>query len=498
MDYIYVQAKDGTPLMPTMRERHIQKLLKHGKASVVEHVPFVVRLKYNGPKNVQPLFGGTDPGRTNIGNAVITQDGTVVYKDHVTTRNREIAKLMKDRKSFRQASRRGERLARKRLAKRLGTTMDGILNRKLPGYGEGTVLVKDIINTESRFCNRKRPLGWMTPSVRQLVQTHVSMVRKIRRILPVDTWTLEINKFAFMQLDDGSVYGADFQNGKLLGYRDAKDYVWHLQDGKCLCCGNGIKHYHHIRPRHKGGSDLWYNLAGLCEDCHEKVHRRELTLEAKGMKKRYAGTSVLNQAIPRIAQELQRDIGVFKTCAGKDTHDIREHCSVSKTHANDAVCIAANGLSLSSIRDMDCTYEVQQFRRHDRAHIQCQRERTYYTVTAENGRLKKTAVAKNRRPRFEQKGHALADTGLSRMEISRLSIKKSVRYYNNTDRLLPGAEFCYEGSRYVMSGQLSGGSYLRAAGQGARNFRMTDCRIIRKNRGLVYLEKNYQRAVSHD
>ena len=131
--YIYVQAKDGTPLMPTKRHRHVQKLLKHGRAYVVEHVPFVIRLKYDGPKNVRPLFGGTDPGRTNIGNAVVTADGTVVYKDHVTTRNREIAKLMKNRKAYRQASRRGERLARKRLAKRLGTTMRRVLARKLPG-----------------------------------------------------------------------------------------------------------------------------------------------------------------------------------------------------------------------------------------------------------------------------------------------------------------------------------------------------------------------------
>ena len=131
--YIYVLAKDGTSLMPTKRHQHVQKLLKHGRAYVVEHVPFVIRLKYDGPKNVQPLFGGTDPGRTNIGNAVVTADGTVVYKDHVTTRNKEIAKLMRARRGFRQASRRGERLARKRLAKRLGTTMRRVLARKLPG-----------------------------------------------------------------------------------------------------------------------------------------------------------------------------------------------------------------------------------------------------------------------------------------------------------------------------------------------------------------------------
>jgi len=160
--YIYVQASDGTQLMPTKRKHHIQKLLKRGKAVIVEHVPFVVRLKYKGPKNTQHLFGGTDPGRNNIGNAVVNENGVVVYKDHVTTRNCEIAKLMAERRTHRQASRRGERLARRRLAKRLGTTSKKLLERVLPGCGK-PVKVKDIINTEARFNNRHRPAGWITP-----------------------------------------------------------------------------------------------------------------------------------------------------------------------------------------------------------------------------------------------------------------------------------------------------------------------------------------------
>ena len=485
--YIYVQAKDGTPLMPTNRHAHVQKLLKHGRAYVVEHMPFVIRLKYDGPKNVQPLFGGTDPGRTNIGNAVIRQDGTVVYKDHVTTRNREIAKLMKDRKAYRQASRRGERLARKRLAKRLGTTMEGILNRKLPGCGEGTVTVKDIINTEARFSNRERPAGWISPSARQLIQTHVNMVRRIRAFLPVDTWTLEINRFAFMQLDDGSVYGSDFCSGKLRGYSGVKDYIRHMQGGKCLCCGKDIEHYHHIVPQHKKGSDLWYNIVGLCGDCHRKVHTGELKLASVGKKKRYAGTSVLNQAVPYIAQGLAELVPVLLTCTGKDTHDCRERFSVAKTHADDAVCIAAHGAPVPKIKDRVHTYEVQQFRRHDRAHINSQRERTYYSVSVTGGKTKRTAIAKNRKPRFEQAGPSLAGAGLSRQEISRLEVKKSVRYYNNPSRLMPGTEFYYNGKRYVMTGQLTGGAYLRAAGQGAVNFKSTDSRIVKMNRGLVYL-----------
>ena len=183
-EYIYILASDGRPLMPTQRRGHVFKLLRRGKARIAEHVPFTIQLKYETPGVTQPLFGGTDPGRTNIGNAVMTADGVVVYKDKVETRNREVPKLMAKRRTHRQASRRGERLARKRLAKRLGTTMKGLLKRKLPGYGEGTVTVKDIINTEARFNNRKRPKGWVTPTLTRSASQQSAQHRQTYTIRP--------------------------------------------------------------------------------------------------------------------------------------------------------------------------------------------------------------------------------------------------------------------------------------------------------------------------
>ena len=489
MGYIYVLSRDGSPLMPTLRRHHVEKLLRRGKARVVEHVPFVIQLMYDSPCVTQPLYGGTDPGRTNIGNAVVDGSGTVVYKDHVTTRNKEIAKLMAERRRYRMASRRGERLARKRLAKRLGTTMKAVLERVLPGC-DGPVKVKDIINTEARFSNRKHPRGWVTPSVRQLIRTHVNMVRRIRKYLPVDHWTLELNRFAFMQLDDGSVYGTDFQNGKLRGYRDVKDYIWHLQEGKCLCCGKAaIEHYHHILPRGERGSDLWYNIAGLCADCHDKLHKKEIRLPAEGAEKRYAGTSVLNQAVPFILKELEKLFPSVDTCTGRDTAEVRELLSVGKTHADDAVCIAAYGAPVSGVTDKVHAFEVRQFRRHDRARVNSQRERTYQVQTGfdKKGEPKYTTIAKNRKPRYEQKGPALSQLGLSRQQISVLHVEKSKRYYNTPDRLMPGAVFIYKDERYVMTGQLTKGKYFHAAGCGKKNFPTAKCSIVSHNRGLVYI-----------
>ena len=77
--------------------------------------------------------------------------------------------------------------------------------------------------------------------------------------------------------------------------------------------------------------------------------------------------------------------------------------------------------------------------------------------------------------------------GYTRQQISMLHVKKSVRYYNDTGRDLPGAEFFHNGKRYIKSGQSNGGLYLRAEGQGKTNFPASECRIVKKNRGLVYL-----------
>ena len=85
-DYIYVLASDGKPLMPTRRHGHVFKLLQLGKARLAEHVPFTIQLKYTRPGITRLLLGGTDPGRTNIGNAVLSENGIVVYKDKIETK----------------------------------------------------------------------------------------------------------------------------------------------------------------------------------------------------------------------------------------------------------------------------------------------------------------------------------------------------------------------------------------------------------------------------
>ncbi len=505
MYYVYVLDRNGNPLMPTTRFGWVRRTLKDERAVVVEAKPFTIRLTYETETRVtQDVYAGIDCGRTNIGAAAVREDGTCLFSSHVTTRNKDVPKRMTDRRMHRRASRNGERLARKRLAKALGTTMKGLMKRRhLPGC-EKDVTVKDIINTEAKFNNRVRPNRWLTPTAEQLKRTHLNVVSLIGKILPVTDVCIEINRFAFMALDDSSIWkhGEDFQNGPLKEYAGLHEAVYALQGGKCLLCGEPIEQYHHILPKHEYGSNTFGNITGLCSKCHDKVHKDEKTAEKllklhDGLAKKYSALSVLNQIIPSLCDELVKRLGEGRVHAatGRDTMLTRDAIGFDKTHDVDAYCIALQGIEDVSGRvpetcaELPETYEIRQFRRHDRAVVNNQRERTYI--------LDGKTVAKNRRKRTEQKDDSLHEWYLTtkaeygKVEAhhmqSRLTVSKSRRYYNNPERIMPGTVFIYEGKRYVLSGQHCHGTYYRACGCGTNDFPAKDCTIVCGNTGLVYL-----------
>ena len=91
MYQVYVQDPDGKPMDPTTRFGKVRRMLKDGRAVVVHRKPFTIRLTYKPETNYTHSYvGGTDPGRTNIGNAVLREDGSVAYQDHVETDNKDV------------------------------------------------------------------------------------------------------------------------------------------------------------------------------------------------------------------------------------------------------------------------------------------------------------------------------------------------------------------------------------------------------------------------
>jgi len=497
MQYVYVLDMDGNPMMPTRRFGKVRRMLESGQAKVVSTVPFTIRLTYQTKTHVtQPVTVGIDPGRTNIGLAAVRSDGTDLYRAHCETRNKDIPGLMEKRRMHRQASRRGERLARKRLAKALGTTAKHLLERVLPGCDK-PLAVKDIINTEARFNNRIRPEGWLTPTATQLLRTHLNLVRKIGKILPVTDVVLEINQFAFMELSDPEQkhFDIDFQHGALYGAGGLKNAVRIQQQDLCLLCREqSIEHFHHIVPCSKRGSNTIGNIAGLCKKCHVLVHTSQeaadlLVKKKQGLQKQYGGTSVLNQIIPQLVQELGKQYPRhMHVTTGRDTKAFREQYSLPKDHDIDAYCIAASCMNVPPKMQTEA-FEILQFRKHGRANIHCQRERTY--------QLDGKTVAKNRKKRMDQKDNSLAEWFADMVKVhgireaermrSRLSVKKSARHYNTKGRVMPGTVFQYHSKRYVMTRQISRGLYYYAYGCGDQNFSSRKVKIIQQNGGLVYV-----------
>ena len=145
---VYVLNKDGHPLMPTERHGKVRRMLRNGEAKVVRRCPFTIQLLYESEDKVQEITLGVDSGSRKIGLSATT-DAKVLYEAEVELRN-DIVELLATRRELRRSRR----------------------NRKTR-------------YRKPRFNNRTRPEKWLAPSVSQKVQTHLTVVDKVCRILPI-------------------------------------------------------------------------------------------------------------------------------------------------------------------------------------------------------------------------------------------------------------------------------------------------------------------------
>ena len=445
MTAVYIQTRSGKPLMPTTRCGHVRRLLKSGKARVVSTCPFTVQLLYETEEKTQPLILGIDPGRTNIGMAIVTEDAGPEMLLQAETRNKEIPKLMEKRKSFRQKHRKCRREKRQRRAKAAGTeSPKREIERILPGC-EKPIVCKGIKNKEARFNNRRRPAGWLTPTANHLLQTHLNLVEKVSRVIPITDVVLEVNKFAFMALDNPNIRPWEYQKGPLYRQGSVEKAVFAMQDGTCLFCGKPITRYHHVVPRSKGGSDTLENRVGLCEEHHALVHTdpewaKKPKEQKTGMNKKYHALSVLNQIIPFLTNELAKWFPDHTyVTSGKSTFDFRNVHNIPKDHYLDAYCIACSILDKSDARVLsEKPYLVRQFRRHDRQACHQQNCKRRYML---GGKV----VAVNRHRAFEQKEISLEEYLANGGRSDNLAVKRQKPTYKRQDRIMPGALFCVNG-----------------------------------------------------
>lgn len=422
---VYVLNKKGKPLMPTTRCGKVHKLLKEGRAVPVCNNPFTIRLKYETPDIVQSLTVGVDTGRENIGVAVSDEEGNCLYSAELTTSNKSIKKKMFERAEHRRSRRRHNRQSKQRKAKSDNTEIQNGDDDKVrtkhncksvkvsyPGMDE-TVTHKVIKGKEAKFNNRKREEGWLTPSARQLIQMHMLLIKEISKFLPIDSIAIERVCFDFQKLENENIRNWEYGKGKLYGYKDYKEYINDVQNGRCLVCGKRhIEYYHHIVQRKDGGTDKVSNIAGLCYDCHygpEGVHNCQETQDrlielTNELNKSYK-ISLLNSVMPKLIRELttycNKNHMQLTITDGKTTADTRKQLQLDKEHHIDAYCISLVNKTANAKIMPDKVYKLQRFKKKSGNNIKALNKREYYF----DGRL----VAVNRHKATDQKDDSLEE-----------------------------------------------------------------------------------------
>ena len=310
---VYVINKDGSPLMPTKRYGKVRRMLKSGKAKVINRCPFTIQLLYKSTAFTQPVSLGIDAGSKTIGVSATTEK-EVLYEAEVSLRN-DIVDLLSTRRQNRRTRR----------------------NRKTR-------------YRKPRFNNRKRKDGWLAPSVQNKVDTHMTVVRKICELLPVTKIVAEVASFDIQKIKNPDIKGKEYQQGEQLDFWNTREYVLFRDGHTCQCCKGKSKdkilNVHHIESRKTGG-DAPNNLITLCETCHKGYHKGEIELPKtikRGMSFKDATfMGIMRWAFYNKLKEIYIPKGIeVKLTYGYITKNIRIENNLPKEHYIDARCISGN------------------------------------------------------------------------------------------------------------------------------------------------------------
>jgi len=330
--YIYVLDTDGKPLMPTRRAGRVRRMLRDGQAIVASHTPFTVRLTYDTTHYVQRVTLGVDAGTAHVGLSASTATREL-YAAEVELRTDIVEKLSTRREARR--ARRGKRSVRYRAP---------------------------------RFDNRRKPKGWLAPSVRQKVASHVRLIEGVTKILPVTDVVIEVAQFDMQRIKNPDIAGTEYQQGPQLDFLNFREYVLWRDGHECQCCHGKSKdrvlNVHHIESRKTGG-DSPDNLVTLCETCHKAYHAGEVKLNLKRNFQSLRDAAMMNTMRMEVLQHTERalepSVDVRHTY-GYITKNTRIRAGLQKSHAVDALCIAGH----PAARQADTVFALHQLRRHNR------------------------------------------------------------------------------------------------------------------------------------
>jgi 5-methylcytosine-specific restriction endonuclease McrA len=315
-NHVFLIDSNKTPLNP-VHPAQARKLLDSEKAAVFQCYPFTLILKrvIENP-NVYPLTLKIDPGSKFTGIALVTNQGNVVWAMELQHRGQQI----KDALLHRRAVRRGRRNRNTRYR-------------------------------QARFLNRKRPDGWLAPSLRHRILTIETWVKRLQKFAPLDSIAQELVKFDTQAIQNPEISGIEYRAGTLKGY-ECREYLLEKWNRQCAYCG--VKdvplEIEHIQPKSQGGSDRISNLCLACHKCNQRKGNRDIKDFLKGK------SDVLNRVLKQAKTTLKDAASVnstrwalfntlksfglpVSTGTGGQTKFNRIRFSLPKAHWIDAACV---------------------------------------------------------------------------------------------------------------------------------------------------------------
>jgi len=214
--------------------------------------------------------------------------------------------------------------------------------------------------------NRRRPEGWLAPSVKWKVDAHIRLVNFVVKILPVTKVVIEMAPFDTHKIVNPEVSGKEYQEGPQKDFWDVREYcLWRAGYKSELSGKKGVLEVHHIVPKSQGGTDNPSNLIVLTAEEHKAIHEGKIKIPRSKLEK----VKILKDASHvstigwYIVNRLKYQYEVEMTY-GSITKAKRVEMGLEKTHRNDAFVIAGGNKNVNRVPEW---YFGKFFRRQNRS-----------------------------------------------------------------------------------------------------------------------------------
>jgi hypothetical protein len=317
-NYVLVLDTNWQPLEPCHPAR-ARQLLREGKAAVFRHQPFTIILKYavNDPQTQESELK-IDPGSKTTGMALVRhgkRGPRVIWAAELEHRGETVKEAL--------ATRHVQRRARR---------------------------TRNMRYRPPRFDNRRRPDGWLPPSLLSRVNNTITWAARLYRWTPYTHIAVEQVKFDTQLMDNPAISGIEYQQGTLQGY-NVREYLLERDGRKCAYCGaeQVPLEIEHIVPRSRGGSDRVTNLTLSCGPCNQTKNNQTAAefgfpnIQGRAKQRSMRDVAAVNATRNRIVQELQHSGLPVLTGTGAETKFNRTRQGYPKAHWIDAACVGSTG-----------------------------------------------------------------------------------------------------------------------------------------------------------